>query len=101
MDEEKNNRREFYENLAKGINEQNIVFEGEKDIMSQIESLEKEAIDQTDIRKKLEIRRKIIGMRAELEIKKIKIANKSVKKHVLGIIRESAIKQGAFNKEES
>ena len=69
--------------------------------MSQIESLEKEAIDQTDIRKKLEIRRKIIGMRAELEIKKIKIANKSVKKHVLGIIRESAIKQGAFNKEES
>jgi len=39
-------------------------------------------------------------MRAELETKKIRIANKNVKKKILEIIKESAIKQGVYNVEE-
>ena len=87
--------------MAKGIQSQKITFEGETDITGQIQSLEKEALDQKDVRKKLEITRKVIQMKAELEVKKIRIANKNVKKKLLEIVKETAIKQGVYNTEEA
>jgi len=100
LDAEKSSRKSFYENLAKGIEQAPLSYDGEKDVLNQIESLEKEAYDQKDIRKKLEISKKLIQMKAELELKKIKIANKLVKKHILSITRETSIKQGVYNVEE-
>ena len=100
-DEGRSFKKNFYENLAKGIQSTKYSFEGEKDISTQIDVLEKEALDQKDIRKKLEITRRVIYMRAELETKKIRIANKSVKKKILEIVKESAIKQGVYNTEEA
>ena len=38
-------------------------------------------------------------MRADLETKKIRIANKIVKRKILDIVKESAIKQGVYNTE--
>lgn len=61
--------------------------------------MEKEALDQTDIRKKLEITKKVISMRTEMESKKIRIANKTVKKKILELVKQSAIKQGVYNSE--
>ena len=61
--------------------------------------MEKQALDQKDIRKKLEITKRIIYMRADLETKKIRIANKIVKRKILDIVKESAIKQGVYNTE--
>ena len=40
-------------------------------------------------------------MKADLEAKKIRIANKKVKKKILEIVKESAIKQGVYNTEEA
>jgi uncharacterized membrane protein len=100
LDSEKFSRQEFYENLAKGVQDSPISYEGEKDVLNQIDSLEKEAYDQTDIRKRLEISKKLIQMKAELELKKIKIANKLVKKHILAVVKETSIKQGVYNEEE-
>lgn len=94
-------KKNFYESLAKGIQSTKYSFEGEKDISTQINALEKEALDQKDIRKKLEITRRVVYMRAELEARKIRIANKSVKKKILEIIKESAVKQGVYNTEEA
>ena len=100
LEAEKSSRMNFYENLAKGVEQAPLSYEGEKDVLNQIDSLEKEAYDQKDVRKKLEISRRLIQMKAELELKKIKIANKLVKKHILDIVKETSIKQGVYNTEE-
>lgn len=100
IQDEKTSRKSFYENLAKGVESAPLSYEGEKDVLNQIESLEKEAYDQKDIRKKLEITKKLLQMKAELELKKIKIANKIVKKHILDITKETSIKRGVYNMEE-
>ena len=101
LDIEKNSRKSFYENLAKGVEQQTpLSYEGEKDVLNQIEALEKEAYNQKDIRKKLEISKRLIHMKAELELKKIKIANKLVKKHILAVVKETSIKTGVYNIEE-
>ena len=100
LEAEKSSRRNFYESLAKGVEQGPVSYEGEKDVLNQIDSLEKEAYDQKDIRKKLEISKRLIQMKAELELKKIKIANKMVKKHILDVIKETSIKQGVYNMEE-
>jgi hypothetical protein len=69
-------------------------------MISEIEALEKEAYDQKDLRKKLTITKKLIQLKTELEFKKIKIANKLVKKKILAVVKKSAIKQGVFNVEQ-
>lgn len=98
-EEEGSSRKFFYENLAKNLQNQKFSFEVEKDINVQIDALEKEALEQTDIKKKYEITKRLLTIKSELEIKKIKIANKSVKKKILDIVKETAIKQGVYNTE--
>ncbi len=83
------------------MEDQKYTFENEKDINSQIETLEKEVLDQTDIRKKFEIAKKLLIMKTDLETKKIKIANKSVKKKILEIVKRTAIRQGVYNNEQA
>jgi len=99
--EEQIPKKQFYENLAKRIQGTNFMFEGEKDINEQIEFLEKEALDQKDLKKKNDITLKVAEMKIELEAKKIRIANKTLKKTILDIVKETAIKTGVYNTEEA
>lgn len=100
-DEGSSIRKEFYQNLAKEIESQASKFDSQKDVVGQIDFLEQQVVDQRDMKKKLEIRKKIIELKTDLEIKKIKIANKTVKKHILEIVKQTAIRQGVYNTEEA